>query len=196
MPLSAVQEQVLVGTLLGDGHLERDGRYVRLKVDHGARQREYVWWKYKVFEGFTSREPSLVEVMDARTDKVYRHWRFATLTTPELEFYHALFYKGRRKVVPENIGEWLTTPLALAVWYMDDGARRTDCRALRLHTNAYSWQEQVLLQETLKDNFSVEVRIHRCGRDIYVLYVPAGEAMKFSNLVRPFVLPSLKGKLL
>jgi hypothetical protein len=196
MLLSTIQKRVLVGTLLGDGHLERDGTYVRLKVDHGPVQRAYVWWKYEVFRNLTSRAPRLVRVLDPRTERVYQHWRFATVTMPELEPYYALFYKERKKVIPASIGQMLVSPQALAVWYMDDGARRTDCRALRLHTNCYSLQEQEILQGVLEHNFDVRVRVHRCGEGKYVLYIPAGEAQSFSDLVRPFVLAPLRGKLL
>lgn len=100
------------------------------------------------------------------------------------------------KSLPAKIGRLLKTPLSLAVWYMDDGARRTDCKALRLHTNSFTLQEQHVLQEVLSKNFKIKTNVHKAGRESYVLYIPAKEAMKFCNLVRPFILPSLEGKLL
>lgn len=57
MELSTHQQNVLIGTLLGDGHLERDGRYVRLKIDHAWSQAAYVWWKFEIFRELTLRDP-------------------------------------------------------------------------------------------------------------------------------------------
>lgn len=196
MSLSTWQEEVLLGMLLGDAHLEKNGRYVRLKVDHGPKQKVYAWWKYEVFRDLATQKPRLIVVRDKRTGRTYEHWRFATYSIPELETYHQLFYVHGRKVVPGNVKEWLSSPLTLAVWYMDDGARRTDCGALRLHTSAYSLEEHKILRKTLMENFNVTVSIHRVKGEQYVLYIPAEEAPGFCNLVKSFILPVFRYKLL
>jgi len=36
------------------------------------------------------------------------------------------------KTVPANLNKLLTDPLALAVWYLDDGTKRTDTESCRL----------------------------------------------------------------
>lgn len=66
--------------------------------------------------------------------------RFDTRTLPELHWYAARFLSGGRKRVPQEI-EALLSPLALAVWYMDDGHRRRDCNALRINTHAFTYEE-------------------------------------------------------
>jgi len=194
--LSTYQKSVLIGTLLGDGHLERDGRHVRLKIDHAWTQAAYVWWKFRVFQDWTLREPQRRLVYDKRNGGLSIHCRFVTRTLPELEEYYQLFYVNKRKVVPQGIQRLLHSSLALAVWYMDDGARRTDCQALRVHTNAYTLEEQYLLCETLVNNFGVSARVHRVRANEYVLYIPACQAKTFCDLIRPYVLPELYHKLL
>jgi len=198
MPLTARQHQILVGTLLGDGCLERNGRHVRLKVDHGAdqRAREYVLWKYDELRDLASGVPREVRVFDRRSGRIYTHFRFATRTLEELDEYHLIFYDHGRKRVPENIGDLLTTPLSLAVWFMDDGHRRTDCRALRINTQGYSFGENKLLCGVLERNFGVEARVHRVRDEMYVMYIPAAQANVFCDLVRPYVLKCMKYKLL
>ena len=115
--------------------------------------------------------------------KTYCHFRFATKTIPELNEYRQIFYPDGKKVVPHNILELLIEPLSLAVWYMDDGHKRTDCSALRLNTQSYSVGEQVMLQDCLLKNFGVRVNIHRMTERMCVLYVPSSEAQKFCNLI-------------
>ena len=185
----------MIGTLLGDGHLEKNGRYVRLKIDHSSRQKDFVWWKYQIFSNYTIQVPKLCQVFDYRTNKRYEHSRFSTVSSKDFCKYHKLFYPNGRKKLPATIVNLLKSPLSLAIWYMDDGARRTDCKALRLHTNSFDLSDQKILQQILKSNYCVESTIQKSGNS-YVLYIPANQAMKFCNLVRPFILPEFSGKLL
>jgi hypothetical protein len=44
--LTKRQEAVLLGTILGDGFLQKTGpKNARLRLEHGAKQKEYVVWK-------------------------------------------------------------------------------------------------------------------------------------------------------
>ena len=196
MSLTAFQHQVLIGTLLGDGHLERNGRHVRLKIDHAVAQKEYVWWKYHAFQSHAAAPPKTVQFTDRRNGATRNHCRFATRSLIDFDEYHALFYFDRMKIIPQTVRDEGLTPLMLAVWYMDDGARRTDCRALRLHTNGYRLEEQEVLVEMLRVSFAVEAKVHRVRGDQYTLYIPSGQAVEFCRLVEPFVLPQFRYKLL
>jgi hypothetical protein len=196
MSLSKLQHQVLIGTLLGDGHLEKNGHHVRLKIDHSLKQKMYVQWKYQVFKNLVIKSPHTIEVLDSRTNKVYKHSRFATKSLEVFDKYHQLFYAQGKKSLPKAIDKLLIDPLSLAVWYMDDGARRTDCRALRIHTNSFSLSEQKMLQSILLARFNFRTTIHRASSKSYTLYVPAQEAQNFCNLIEPHILPLFKGKLL
>lgn len=196
MPLSERQKQILIGLLLGDGHLELNGKNTRLKIDHGATQKDLFLWKHREFQTLATRNPVQVNALDSRNGKVYEHFRFATRTIPELNEYRQMFYVERNKIIPRHIDQILATPLTLAVWYMDDGHKRTDCRALRLNTQSYRSEEQALLQDCLLKNFGVRVRIHKVTKGVQVLYVPASEAQKFCDLVKPHVITSMKYKLL
>ena len=54
-PLTSRQQDILIGSLLGDGNLQRlsSGR-ARLQWDHSVNQAEYSWWKYDEFANFSS----------------------------------------------------------------------------------------------------------------------------------------------
>jgi hypothetical protein len=52
--LSLRQQEVLVGTLLGDGCLAKHGYYHRLHIKHAAAQRALVDFKYEVFRDLIS----------------------------------------------------------------------------------------------------------------------------------------------
>jgi len=72
-----------------------------------------------------------------------------------------MFYNNGRKVLPGNIYEYLT-PLALAVWIMDDGGFAN--YGIRLATNSFKLKEVELLQEVKKSKYNLETTI----QNIYI----------------------------
>ncbi len=109
--------------------------------------------------------------------------------------YKKLFYKNGKKIIPSNINQLLDDELILAVWFMDDGYNRKDCRGLHLNTQSYSIGEQEILQECLRENFNLQVNIHKQSGK-YKLYIPSRESKKFCNLIAQYVISSMRYKLL
>ena len=68
------------------------------------------------------------------------------------------------KKIPLNISEIFTDPLALAVWYLDDGTKRSDTESCRIATQSFSKEEHEVLQDCLKQNFDINVIIEDWGR--------------------------------
>lgn len=188
--------EILIGTILGDACIERNGRFWRVRFDHGEKEREYVTWKYRQLKQFAISWPRRFQVKDKRTDRVYTHIRFDTESRKVFGYYYYLFYRNGKKIVSDKIELILKTPLALAVWYMDDGHRRTDCKALRINTHAYSKAEVGRLVTTLWKNFGVRSAIHRAVGKQFTIYIPANVSKGFSEIIRPHVLPCMKYKLL
>ncbi len=187
---------VILGTLLGDACLERNGKNVRLRIDHGEKQRLLVEWKFQQLADLNPSEPKRVEVFDHRTNRIYVHYRFLTKTTELLNDYFELFYgKEGAKHVPEEISQLLTSAFTLAVWYMDDGSRRSDCGSGYFNTQAFDVEEVALLQHCLMRNFNLETKIHfAAGRPR--IYLPKLQFSKFCDLIRPYVIPDMRYKLL
>lgn len=119
----------IVGTLLRDSFLERNGRYPRLVADHSLVQKDYVEWKASQLLAFHPRI-SFVNRFDLRTKKRYQHCVLRTLSSPSLEMFYELFYVEGKKRLPKSLPS-LISPQMLAIWAMDDGYKRNDCRAFR-----------------------------------------------------------------
>lgn len=193
--LNPKQKNVLLGTLLGDGSLELNGRHVRLRTDHGIKQKEYVKWKHRIFFNLTKNKVKCFCMKaDKRTNKKYRHCKFDTISTPLLDKLYKIFYDNNKKRVPKNIVKILKEPLSLAVWFMDDGYKRNDCNALRINTDAFNFDEQKLLQRCLEKNFGIKSKIHRKG-EYWNIYIPNSDAIKFCRIIRPYVIPEMSYKI-
>lgn len=185
---------VLIGSLLGDGCLSRNGSAYRVRFDHSHNALEYALWKHRLL-GEHATSPRSVSVYDKRTHKTYLHIRFDTLTLSELEWYAMRFLSDSRKIVPPTI-ETMMTELALAVWYMDDGHRRRDCNALRINTHAFTRPDVERLKQMLIAKFGIVSTIHRVVADQHVIYIPANSAYRFCEIIRPYVPPCMGYKLL
>ena len=184
---SDIQKSVLIGTILGDGcFTENFGKkHYRLQIEQGNNRKEYVFWFYGIFKNWILSPPKYL--------RERRSWRFKTISHPEITEFHEKFYRNRRKIIPPDIGKLLFHPISLAVWFMDDGAGRSDCRSYTFSTHSFSEQDNKLLVSVLEKNFGVKSVIHWDGKG-YRIYIPAKESEKFENIILPYILPSMKYK--
>lgn len=191
--LTQRQREILIGTVLGDAHLEQNGRYTRVRVDHYDKHKAYIFWLAREFSPFSLVPRRIVE-KDKRNGKSYSRWHFSTKSLPVFDEFRALFYKGRRKIV-SSAPLFFMTPLSLAVWYMDDGFRRRDSKGFYLCTSSFSEAEQRILQHILRVKFALVTNIHH-QHDLGRIFIPSASADRFNQLVKPYILPVFHYKLL
>lgn len=108
-----------------------------------------------------------------------------------LSRWHAHFYKSGRKIVPPNISSPLS-PLAVAVWFMDDGA--ADYAGVTFQTHNFRRAEVDLLAEALEDQFQLATNV-RGNRGCWIVYVKAVSLPLMREILEPHLLPDFKYKL-
>ena len=194
MKLNKTQRKVLVGTLLGDAHLETQngGRTYRLKVEHSEKQKDYIEYLFGVFKNLCEQKE-----LTKKKNRGFISYEFRTKSLGTFRFYAQQFYQDGKKRVPKIIRKLLKDPLSLAIWFADDGSKKSNKhKTYIIHTLAFKKAELKLLQEALKLNFGIEARIHK-NRNGYRLYIPSSSASKFEEFIKPFIekIPSLKKKL-
>ena len=194
MALTQRQINIIIGLILGDGGLEKNGNNVRVRVEHGFSQKKYLMWLYGELKNITSRQPRVVSSRSSKNGKTYFRWHFSTLSLECLNFYYYKFYKSMKKVVPNDINKILISPLSLAVWYMDDGYKRNDCNALRLSTDSFNYNEQIKLTRCLKSKLNINCKLHKKART-WNIYIPVESSYRFCTLVKPYIIPSMRYKL-
>lgn len=182
-------EAILIGTLLGDGNLNRRGRHYRLLVKHGRSQYKFIEWKRKELDGITGMAINSFEQLVK--GKLYGFCQFVTLTHPLFTQLHSLFYRNGKKIVPENINKLLKDPIALAVWIMDDGAKSRN--SMTIQTHSFSERHIRRLQITLQANFGIRSSIHK-NKAKKILYIPKDEVVRLEKLVKRFILPEYRYK--
>jgi len=187
---------IIVGSILGDACLERNGKNVRLRIDHGEAQCALVEWKYRLLAELTSSSPRRVEVFDSRTQRTYVHYRFDTRSLEALnEFFDLFNGQDGIKRIPVEIGSYLSSALSIAVWYMDDGGRRSDCRSGYFNTQAFRPEEVEVLRECLLVNFNLVTKTHFAARRPRI-YIAQAHFQQLCDLICPHVIPDMRYKLL
>lgn len=192
--LTNEQKNLILGTLLGDGSIEKRWKNPRLRIDHSVAQKKYVFWKYDILKSIATQEPHIINEIDKRSGKLSTRWYFSTKAIPELDFFYQLFYQNKRKAIKLGLLDHIIHPLSLAVWLMDDGYKRNDCDALRLSTDCFSYREQEILQRCLDKNFGISSKIHKKGKT-WNLYIPSPEMNRVRTLLTPFIVPTMNYKL-
>jgi len=200
--LSTTQWQVILGGLMGDGSLSQPapaaGHSARFRMGHGPEQAPYLDWKVSMLEN----------IRHARTtgDKGAAFADFTPLA--ELGELREVVYQGDRK--KHLTWDYLKklTPLALAVWYSDDGcltAGRNSARErarggtgrIEICVEAMSPGSRVRLLEHLRDSYGLAARLcsHGSRQRAYLVFT-ASASEQFQKLVAPCVHPSMDYKLL
>ena len=180
--LSEVQHAILVGTLLGDGSM-RCKTNALLEINHSYRQRSYVEWKYRHLAELVGTPPRTRRGNGGRVA-----FRFVTRSLPALTPYYRLFYEGGRKRVPDVE----LSPLALAVWFMDDGCRSRN--AVYLNTQQFALSEQRRLLRMLEQQWEIVGALNRdkCYRRVRLT---VDGTRRLAQLIEPLLLPELRYKL-
>jgi len=199
--LGEQQWQVVLGSLMGDGNLSpnRAGRSgVRFRLGHAAEQAAYLDWKVSLLGNIPSSR---------RTDA--RGAVFADFTLlPELdELRRAVYLGDGKKYLSEDYLKALT-PLALAIWYMDDGGFTLRSAGRQERTRGGSGRIEICVQAMaegsrqrlaayLRDTYRLDVTLASVGaRQMAVLQFTTAASARFQELVAPYVHPSMEYKLL
>jgi len=194
LKLTQRQRQIIVGKLLGDGHLESQNneRTYRLKVEHSLKQKEYVDWFYQEFKDWILSKPKKKEQIVK--GKLYHKYWVNTLSCGSFRFYAQQFYKDKKKVVPKLIHRWLT-PLSLAVWFMDDGSIKSkNHRARIINTQGFEKREILRLIKTLNDKFGLQCKLRK-QKEGYQIMILAESADEFAKIIKSHLHSSMKYKI-
>lgn len=157
-PFTQRQKEIVFGTLLGDGYLRptngnAENHSYALSLCHGEKQLEYLKWKFHEFENFVTTKEFQVNLRPFRGNAPT--YAFSTVSHPFLREAHDICYWAQGK--KDISRKWLEqiTPLALAVWYMDDGSLNKRTHTIVLCTNSFSREGQLMAIDFLKQRYDI-----------------------------------------
>jgi recombination protein RecA len=149
-------KQVILGSILGDGHLEHPYPPTvnyGLEIKHSLSQEKYLRWKASILG-------SLVGKFDYPKNRI----RMRTVRHPYFTELASKIVVNGRKSVPIDVFESIG-PLGFGIWYLDDGNMTAehmrpsgyrDYLTLRIASCAFTPEENLYLRELLQRKIGVE----------------------------------------
>lgn len=191
--LSKEQEQMVLGSLLGDMNLSVPGvnRNVnsRLAIVQSEQQEELFIKKVEILGEFMGSYRLYISNPDNRTGKVYKSWRGNSKAHKVFtDIYYLLYPNGVKTLTKEYLNK-IDNPIALAYWFMDDGS---ECGTIA--TNCFSLDEVELLINWLKTKWNI-ISTKQKNRVNYVLHISQKSRLDFERLIFPYMIPSMYYKL-
>ena len=190
-------KEVLIGILLGDGHIVRRSPTANSRLVYAQtaiKHKEYFDYVFGFFLPFCVNDYTSQSrlVVDNRTKKTYSAISFTTMQLPCFNEYRQLFYELNKKIVPENISKLLTAR-GLAFWIMDEGSRQGS----GLHISVYGFSNQDVdkLMFTLQDKFNLKCSIHYNRDNKPRIYIFKESMDTLITLVKPYFIKEMLYKL-
>jgi hypothetical protein len=194
---------IIVGSTLSDTHLEKrnNGIGTRIIFEKSNKNVEYLMWfhSYLSSRGYCNSKKPILHKRIRKNGEIFFHYRVNSYTFSSFNWIHDMFYifdevdNNYVKIIPNNIEEYLT-PLALAIWFMDDGSKLG--KGARIATNCFTEKEIIFLCEVLYKKYNITVTAIRGGKGKgHILYIHTNSMNIFTKIIKPYMLPSLYYKL-
>lgn len=155
--LSPIQNEIMIGSLLGDAHIENRTKNTAIyNVSRKTADLKYLIWHFGIFKNLCNinYEIKSKSTKDNRTLKTYYTSYFKTQSHNIFYEYHCKWYLNKKKIVPLDIK---LSPLMLAVWFCDDGCiqinKKANSIAINIATNGFTFKEVEFLVDLLQKRY-------------------------------------------
>ncbi len=178
------QEQLILGGILGDAAIRMGNdksHNARITFVHGIKQYEYCIWKYEQLKDIVKTEPK-IKINGGYGDKVIT---FNTISLPCLtEIYNSTKRNGTTTITEEFLDK-ITSPLALAIWILDDGSLDKK-NIYHISLGDRTQFETELLQTWMELKWGIESTITKSKE--YVIHISKKrESLKLKELIAPHI---------
>ena len=195
-------KSLILGLLIGDGTICKHNNSCQMKLHHGRGMKEYIEWKVKLLDEYG--------IKHGKINTVYCSTNFTNSEKRESSYVWLsshMFYNVLRRVIYTEYGKVFSrkllnrlTPLGLAIWYMDDGSLNFKKHYLKdgskkihgIFLRISCCLPKTILQtyvDYFKEVWGISFYMYHEGKkqDSYSLNCGTNEAIKFINIVKPYV---------
>lgn len=176
------QEEILIGSLLGDAYITKRGQ---IQFEQSDKQKEYLFWKHCELSSISYKNISIVKRFDKRFNAEYTSYRF--WTRQYFLSWRNKFYFENKKIIPKDLQ---LSPLSLAVWYMDDGCL-SDHKCI-LATDNFLYGDVLFLQKLFLERFKIVTSMRNGSK----LLIRKESWKTFFSIIEPYILSTMQYKLL
>lgn len=191
--LSYVQEQMILGSLLGDGWLypnnPEETRNRGFACSHSRDHQDYLDLKAAILGSLLSSRRPLTSGYGTEIEEL------RSICTPAITDAFDGVYDGQHRGIDSDALDRMT-PMALAFWYMDDGSRSSaegQLDRVMFATNGFTQGEVDVLAQMLYRKFGLTATPYESKG--WRLRLDTDSSQRFFLMVSPYILPSMQHKL-
>lgn len=178
--------------VMGDGSLEKHGKNSRISISHSINNLDYLNWKKRVLEQVTncSEYDRIIKNKNHSPNRVIR-----SKTHPLYEKIRNRMYLHNKKVLDPHYLKLLDFEV-LAILIQDDGSSSSTngkLTNLYIHTNSYSYAENLLLKKTIENNLGLMFNIVM-NKGYYELRLRNKDYPKLYVGCKPYIFKSFEYK--
>lgn len=158
--LTNKQKELIMFSLLGDGHISKREQEPLFIVSHAINQKDYLFWKYEVLKNVCNNPPQLYTdaISNFNTDKKYYCQDFYRFNTKILDELIPIRNMSRSEIITQ------LNEFGLSIYFLDDGCHSKGF--WKLCYAAFTKDEKELYRKTLKEKFNIEAHIRKDERYI------------------------------
>lgn len=177
-----IQEQILIGSMLGDGAISKKGDSYRFRLTHCEEQEAYFRFKTSFFEGKSyKRDKDNALLFDSKSSYIFKKYRD--------DWY---CNDTKKHIIPKDLK---LSPLTLAIWFMDDGSFNNESKkSIEIYTNTFNEESVSFLVKKLREEYLVDCS-YRVKNDHYIITFSRAGTKSFLDIISPYVVPSMTYKL-
>lgn len=209
------QRSLIYSCLMGDGGLNRfttkskGTRYSSLTICHSENQYDYLYYKTDLLNKCTviSKGGNIKDKLTVYKGKKFKQ---KTVTFTDVNYFSIIgnrFYIGNKRSV-KNILKYVYTDLSLAILFMDDGGIYRRKKKHKdgtqyylkpsgvLNTQAFSYEDNILIKEWLLSTYGIESSVQKHKSDYYIIWLNKDNMYKVWCIIRKYVklIPSMTDK--
>lgn len=156
--LNDKQKELIMFSLLGDGHIDKRETQPLFIVSHAINQKDYLFWKYEILESVCNQPPTLYTNLQSTFsgDRIYKcqdAYRFCTKILDDLIPIRSM----SKSEIISQLNEF-----GLAIHLLDDGSRSDGF--WELCYAAFTPKEKELYHKILRERFNIEPHLRKDDR--------------------------------
>lgn len=200
------EKSILFACVIGDGYLSKPNLKTyhkggALSICHSIKQIEYLEYKASLLREITNSE-CIIRQKTVKKGLIQNRLvkeRLAVridCTHSFLKELRALIYINDKKKYSHLLN--YLDPQGIAIWYMDDGYLTQDKRtgSFSLGISTYDLKENTEeMIDYFKKEWDIEFRLHKMRENQYSLRCYSKNIYKFCNLIKEYIIPSMKYKI-
>lgn len=201
------KHKIFVDFGIGDGFIADTTRGYFLQMQHSAKQREYLLHKVKKLQEF-GFNPSFTD--EYRENSYGKNFVKSVCYTKEAKTAHKYLYNKKVKTIDKSLLNVLDR-MSLAYWFMDDGCvdhynklktgstvyvyETHFARTYRLATHSFTIEENILIQQWLKERFNIVANVNYQKNKPFVSISQKPSKDIFRHLIEDYIIDNMRYKI-